>query len=564
MKYQILRIVVAGSLLWILYAALTAAPPEHQSGEATQATRGTESARTGDAPTGEADPPNAPQILHVLDARTGEHLRDVDVYCAPWPPPGAPASHAKSLPSPIEIPAQEQLVQTLQIGAPGYAWRQFDLQFQSPQTWTIELQPAGTLEIRWEGKFGAPGRSSIEIRPVLPSFVSLDDLGGLGPAVFRANLSEGAEETTPSIHVDRLPPGRHAVRVLARETFPMFPAHTGSSASGTPSAPAHFEPAFSPAEADARVLAAGLVSITHDAHHTITLDARANQLHSPQLSLRGKVTVPPTWTATKPTAICFDPPQGIGPPLATTRFFESYPVDGVVVTGFQASGPNQWEWRASDSFHAAHPGRYRVSIEPYGWVALLELTDPGEERALDFVLGEPATVQVRAVDAMGRTLDLRAIRWERTPPDAERRFRARPSAVQAQLGTAVFQCAPQRISVTCEVAGYTSKHDQTFQVVAGSNQVEVVMAKHTPFTVRCFAGDERMRLRSDYDLRFSLETDSGRSVHARDEGGRLAAPGPGRYRIIWHDLDGFVAPAPSVVDIAADGGTVIDVEYARL
>ena len=234
--FGLLALALLGAASWLALRP-SGAPPGVVSVEASDSRAGVES--TGGEPT-VAPPAAASQVrvltpaaaeapasenalllpvprgplLEVVAAGTDTHLAEVDVYYRP--PSHSTCTHplgqrwkrlAGSESSPVElhpekVPGRSSHVR-LVVGARGYAWTRMKLDLAEVGTQRVELEPAGSLRVDYDGV--APEGSHLRLYadgvPLAEQWLESETTtwDGLSPGIYRVSIEVGSWFNEPAV-----------------------------------------------------------------------------------------------------------------------------------------------------------------------------------------------------------------------------------------------------------------------------------------------------------------------------------------------------------------------------
>lgn len=371
-------------------------------------------------------------VLHVRARASGSELAPVLlVEVNDWPArynghPGRAAEEARDLgPSPIELPASSTgLVgtRTLYARSPGFAWGRIEIDERSGGERTLELEPAGTLEVRWTGASADPA-------------ARLRIFGSGYHPVFEAELANSG------VLAEDLAPGTYTVKAQVGEVWrePLVLAQT-----------------------TAEVVAARHTQVN------LSLAEVPVQAHVP---LSGTLVVPRAWELA-------DFSLGFGLlDTALAGFEGSFSIERGGMQPLDTSPgapPSVFAWSAGN----VQPGRYEAGLDALGFSVVLVVGPAGLADAR-IEVPPPAEVRVRCVEAStGLPAVGTFVSWRCKVPEGVRGWSSRHASHEETDSPGVFRCRTPLgpVLFNCSGGGFAWKSVELV-VEPGRNEVVLELAR---------------------------------------------------------------------------------------
>ena len=331
-------------------------------------------------------------FLHVVDANTGEELRDVTIL--------AVSARASLLPfeirradvvaehrnSPFHVTGTHELDRDLGlggvwIGAPDYAWQKARLDFDSGEPQTVELDEGGSLLVRVNGVEFHPTSLSIQRLPHL----LLRDPTGRSPLVVEAKRQFELRRSAMR-QVGRNRPPDPDTRPFDLPLIEILPRPEPMEFSGLSPGEYVVSVEIGDATAPRRVLCSAGVRIKPGATESVTLAIPTDPVVVP-VPVGGTIHVPPSWAKSRNLVLQIEPEGVVG---ATARDSRSYRIRDLPAI---ESAPGWHRWSAGNFL----PGAYRVAVPAADFETRL-LVGPAGSSDVALRLPEAAELIVRVVD----------------------------------------------------------------------------------------------------------------------------------------------------------------------
>lgn len=458
------------------------------------------------------------QTLRVIDAVSKVDLQQVDVATTRlWqatdsPHPGATSQRealVTDASSPFDLPTNDRAAQVIWVTAPGYAWKKVKLSNESSSTWTVALQPGSALEVQWNA---IEEDLALRIRDArdAPNIAAAVVLNG-APVASCEDLPDPTNNRQ-IVKFDSMPPGRYLVRLEKGDWW-----------------------------SDPAVFAVELVELPARSHKLVELTLTEPVAGPESAPLRGTLSIGEGWS---------EQPSGIeiNPVGDTERWAETQQADTLA-----SRGARLWNW----SLGPTPIGRYEVIVEPYQHRHMVDVVAGGTQT--DIHVPSPAHVRISLHDTDGKRLNAGHVMWYSDLPEGVRSTGLKDA--KTVDGHFEFECPPGGINTLVQLSGHWARPPTRFDVVSGTNEFVINMAPLIPLRLVTRCGPQPVVIEHTHRIRLEHLDGKRETVHWDGQG--LAVATPGRYRLVLPEIEGFATPEPREIDIAADGSTVIEVEFTR-
>ncbi len=504
-----------------------------------------------------------PIVLHVVDSASRRDLEGIELvrhsrrrYLNKLHPGDYDEADVvrRGATSPLELPTEEagfdqprgQVV--LWVRAPSYAWGRIKVGYTDPVGHTLELSPAGSLEVTLVGELPTEWIGGVPAPPPVLRLREEPDIDRRVRAALRQQERSGSSgrrktewEITREIE-DQL----HSEPPSGEPLIELSPAAEG------PTVVEGVRPGIYVltvevgdwVERSRYMLGRESVVLEAGRRAGVNVMLELPPWPNARVPLAGTLHRPPAWENSS-IALIIEPldfPDVGGDDRLTIHTRKMQSLD-------QRAG--LYSWSAGEVL----PGRYRARIHPFHSEQVFDVPSTGLTYA-HIEVGEPAEVVVHVVEKETRkALPANRVLWKCLPPgeptagfrnDANPRPRIGP-------GTYVFLAPAGRVEILVWDHRYRSEQSD-FELYPGMNEIELIAERNCGIVVIVRDGASTMGFR-----------DVLQHVHVREVGGDAGSTGwwrgndgiscvlphPGRYEVSFDGLGAFKEVAPAVVEVPA-------------